>query len=60
MSDAEKFDREIAAVTMRRASRWEFLLAQLFGRKIVSEDSECVVTLRSYRGKLYMTACKIV
>lgn len=47
-----------AAVTTYRAAYWEIKAAQLFGRKIVAQDGGCAVTMRAWRGKLYMTGFK--
>ena len=43
-----------AAVRTLLVSRWELLLARLFGRKIVTEDCGKRVVCRLWRGRLYM------
>jgi len=48
----------IAALTTLRASQWTLLFARLFGIKRVVEDSGCIVTMRYWRGKYYLTNCK--
>jgi len=50
----------IAALATMRASNWELLFARLFGVKRVVEDSGCTVTMRYWRGKYYLTNCKVI
>lgn len=45
----------VAALRTLRASRWEMMMARLFGRKIVTEDCGKRVVCRRWRGRIYMT-----
>ena len=53
-SEPVLFFVEIATI---RASKYDLLLARLFGKKVVVTDSGCTVTMRVFRGKVYLTKC---
>ena len=46
-----------AAMHTHKASKWTLLKVQLFGKtsKVVSVG--CIVTMRTYKGKVYLTKC---
>jgi len=58
MSESSQWLQIDAALATMRASQWTILFARLFGVKRVVEDSGCIVTMRYWRGKYYLTNCK--
>ncbi len=48
----------LAAVTPLKASRWETLKATWLGKKVVSENGDCTITMYQWRGTFYVTDVK--
>lgn len=42
-----------SGVNTLKASRWEFFKARVFGKKVITEDCGCKLTLLHYKGKYY-------
>lgn len=48
----------IPVLNTLRARRLTLMLARMFGKKMVKRESDCVVTMREWRGEWYMTDYK--
>ena len=48
------------ALNTLRASRFTVIMAKIFGKKRVVQDSGCTVTMHQWKGRWYLTDCKDV
>lgn len=46
-----------AAIATMQASKVDLFIARIFGKKVVTTDSGCTVTMRIWRGKAYLAKC---